>query len=65
MVDMKNRQYTRLLKPPKSSFFLLGMRGVGKSTWAQTHFKAAKIVNLLDEGLYQLYFSQPELFMRT
>ena len=59
---MKIKHYPRLLRPPKSSFFLLGMRGVGKSTWARQNFKAAKNINLLDEGLYQLYLSQPNTF---
>jgi hypothetical protein len=27
--------YPRLLTPPEQSFFLFGMRGVGKSTWAR------------------------------
>ncbi len=57
---MKN--YTRLFHPPKSSFFLLGMRGVGKSTLIRHAFKDAKIINLLDEGLYQLYLSKPQAF---
>ncbi len=57
---MKN--YPRLFKPPKTSFFLLGMRGVGKSTLVREHFKEAKIVNLLDESLYQLYLSKPYAF---
>jgi len=57
---MKN--YPRLFQPPKSSFFLLGMRGVGKSTLIRQAFKTAKIVNLLDEGLYQLYLSKPQAF---
>jgi uncharacterized protein len=59
---VKIKYYTRLLKPPKSSFFLLGMRGVGKSTWAKHNFKTAKTINLLDEGLYQLYLSRPHAF---
>ena len=28
-------QYERLTQPPKGSFFLFGVRGVGKSTWAR------------------------------
>lgn len=57
---MKN--YTRLFHPPKSSFFLLGMRGVGKSTLIRHALKDAKIINLLDESLYQLYLSKPQAF---
>lgn len=55
-------QYIRSLQVPKSSFFLLGMRGVGKSTWAKQVFPSAKYINLLDERLYQLYLSQSEAF---
>ena len=57
---MKN--YPRLFQPPKTSFFLLGMRGVGKSTLVKGHFKNAKIINLLDESLYQLYLSKSHAF---
>ena len=59
-MTMKN--YPRLFHFPKTSFFLLGMRGVGKSTLVKSHFKNAKVINLLDEGLYQLYLSKPEAF---
>ncbi|MBI1883554.1 MAG: ATP-binding protein [Chlamydiae bacterium] len=58
---MKN--YQRLFYPPKSSFFLLGVRGVGKSTLIKHVFKNAKIINLLDEALYQLYLSKPQSFV--
>ena len=47
---------------PKTSFFLLGMRGVGKSTLIKKALPGAKVVNLLDEGLYQLYLSRPAAF---
>ena len=60
MVYMKN--YPRVFEPPKTSFFLLGMRGVGKSTLVRQHFKNAKVVDLLDESLYQLYLSKPHAF---
>ena len=57
--------YTRTLKPPKSSFFLLGPRGTGKSTWLKYHFKKAKMINLLDEALYQSYLEDISLFYET
>ncbi len=38
------------------------MRGVGKSTLIKQELKNAKIINLLDEGLYQLYLSKPQAF---
>ena len=43
--------YTRLLKPPRRSFFLLGPRAVGKSTWLQQHFAAALNFDLLQTDL--------------
>jgi predicted AAA+ superfamily ATPase len=59
---MNNILYTRLLTPPKSSFFLFGPRGVGKSTWLSEHFPKAKKINLLDETLYQSYLANTGLF---
>jgi len=56
------KSYPRFFQPPKSSFFLLGMRGVGKSTLIKHSLKNAKTVNLLDEALYQLYLSKPWAF---
>lgn len=54
--------YARSLKPQKHSFFLLGPRGVGKSTWLSHHFPKAKCINLLDEALYQRYLEDIGLF---
>jgi hypothetical protein len=45
-----SRHYSRLISPPKSSFFLFGVRGAGKSTWARRHFPEAYLVDLLDES---------------
>jgi len=58
------KRYTRLLKPPEQSFFVLGMRGVGKSTWARQAFPTAYHYDLLDEGLFQSYLRDPRLFGR-
>jgi predicted AAA+ superfamily ATPase len=55
-------RYARLLRPPGQSFFLFGMRGVGKSTWARLTFPDAFRFDLLDEGLYQGYLRDPALF---
>jgi uncharacterized protein len=55
-------QYPRLLPPPRESFFLFGLRGAGKSTWARAHFPDALRIDLLDERLYQAYLRDPELF---
>lgn len=54
--------YRRLLKIPEATFFLLGIRGVGKSTWAGDHFQSAVRVNLLDETLYQQLLTNPAPF---
>ena len=54
--------YKRILRPPESSFFLLGARGVGKSTWVRKRFQDAHRFDLLDEGLYQELLADPTLF---
>ncbi len=54
--------YPRLTVPPVQSFFLLGVRGVGKSTWARAQFPGATYIDLLDEARYQDYLADPSLF---
>lgn len=54
--------YPRRLRPPKQSFFLLGPRGTGKSTWVKAAFPHALRFDLLDEGLYQSLLADPGLF---
>lgn len=56
--------YPRLITPPKQSFFLLGPRGTGKSTWVQQQFKDAYQINLLDERVYQAHLADVGLFAR-
>lgn len=41
--------YERALNRPNESFFLLGPRGTGKSTWLRKQFPDAKTIDLLDE----------------
>ena len=53
--------YRRLLTPPKGSFFLFGVRGAGKSTWAREQFPDAYVVDLLDESRYQTLLANPGL----
>ncbi len=53
--------YRRLLTPPKGSFFLFGVRGAGKSTWARDQFPDAYVVDLLDESRYQALLANPGL----
>src|SRR3972149_5599856 len=59
---VSTRVYLRLLKPPRESFFLFGVRGAGKSTWAETSFREARRVNLLDEGVHHSLLADPSLF---
>jgi len=57
-------EYRRLLTPPARSFFLFGMRGVGKSTWAAQRFPNAHRVDLLNEALFQAYLADIGLLAR-
>ena len=59
---MSRLGYPRITKAPKGSFFLLGARGVGKSTWAGSRFRGAHRIDLLDERRYQDLLADPGLF---
>jgi len=52
----------RILAPPKQSFFLLGPRGSGKSTWLRFAFPDAHVIDLLSEEKYQHLLAKPGLF---
>jgi ABC-type multidrug transport system ATPase subunit len=39
--------FKRILTPPKQSFFLMGPRGSGKSTWLRSLYRDAHVVDLL------------------
>jgi predicted AAA+ superfamily ATPase len=54
--------FPRRLERPRSSFFLLGPRGTGKTTWVRAELPAAHRVDLLDEARYQSYLVEPGLF---
>jgi len=56
--------YSRLIEFPNQSFFLLGMRGVGKSTWIRQALPAARRFDLLDEALFTDLLADPALFGR-
>ena len=47
---------------PERSFFLLGMRGVGKSTWVRQVLPDAVRFDLLDEALFADLLADPSLF---
>lgn len=51
----------RLLAPPRGSFFLFGVRGVGKSTWVRDVLPDAHVVDLLDEARTQQLLADPGL----
>lgn len=54
--------YSRYLEAPKSSFFLLGPRGTGKSTWLIDSFPKAERIDLLRSSVFLKYQSRPESF---
>ncbi len=56
--------YTRILSPPKGSFFLLGPRGTGKTTWLDQHFAGVKRIDLLDEEVHQRHLAEAGAFRR-
>jgi len=52
----------RLYRLPARSFFLFGLRGVGKSTWIREQLPEAHRFDLLDEALFQGLLVDPGLF---
>ncbi|HSL83625.1 MAG TPA: DUF4143 domain-containing protein [Thermoanaerobaculia bacterium] len=59
---MSLRPLPRLYRLPAGSFFLFGLRGVGKSTWIREQLPEARRFDLLDEALYQGLLADPALF---
>ena len=54
--------YERALETPRDSFFLFGVRGVGKSTWARARLPNAKRFDLLDQRQYHDLLTDPGAF---
>ena len=52
----------RICNAPEQSFFLLGPRGTGKSTWLRTAFPDAHVIDLLSEEIYQRLLANPGHF---
>ena len=52
----------RILKAPEQTFFLMGPRGSGKSTWLRASFPEAHVVDLLSEETYQRLLASPRVF---
>ena len=53
---------SRILKAPKQSFFFMGPRGSGKSTWLRAMFPDAHVIDLLSEEIYQRLLASPGHF---
>jgi predicted AAA+ superfamily ATPase len=53
---------SRIYRLPEGSFFLFGVRGVGKSTWIRRQLPSAHRFDLLDERLYQSLLADPGQF---
>jgi predicted AAA+ superfamily ATPase len=53
--------YQRRLSAPKTSFFLFGPRGTGKTAWLGRTLANAISFDLLDEGLYAELLARPAL----
>ena len=56
------KNWPRLYGLPAGSFFLFGVRGVGKSTWIRQQLPAAHRFDLLDERLYHSFLADPGQF---
>lgn len=56
--------FTRRLQPPTRSFFLLGPRATGKTTWLRAHFPGACWFNLLEERTWSRLLREPGSFRR-
>lgn len=54
--------YTRLLPPPRQSFFLFGPRGTGKTTWLRAVFRDAKWFDLLRSSELLKLMRNPDQF---
>jgi predicted AAA+ superfamily ATPase len=54
--------FSRILIPPRQSFFLMGPRGSGKSTWLRSKFPDAHVIDLLSEEKFQQLLADPGLF---
>jgi predicted kinase len=52
----------RIFKCPKQSFFLLGPRGSGKTTWIRANLPEAHRIDLLSEETYQRLLAHPGQF---
>lgn len=57
--------YARLINPPsRSSFFLFGPRGTGKSSWVRARYPGAVYLDLLDSEVYTDLLAAPSRVRR-
>jgi predicted AAA+ superfamily ATPase len=54
--------FPRMLERPRSSFFLFGPRGTGKSTWIRSRIEDAYVINLLPADAMLRYQRDPSQF---
>lgn len=54
------RKIKRYLREPKSSYFLFGPRGTGKTTWLLENYTDSIYIDLLDPENYRKYNAHPE-----
>ena len=54
----------RHFKPSRRSFFLLGPRGTGKTTYLRQNYKSAVFYDLLDFSVYLRLLRDPSLFKK-
>src|SRR4051812_42627088 len=52
--------YSRLLRVPEKSFFLLGPRGTGKSSWARSQLPDAHYIDLLKASEFTKLQAAPD-----
>lgn len=52
--------FRRFLSDPGTSFFLLGPRGTGKSTWIRSTFPSALLVDLVQPDTFREFAARPE-----
>lgn len=57
---LKMEIVSRYLKTPKQSYFLLGPRGTGKSTYIRAAYPDALYLDLLQPDLFRSYTARPE-----
>lgn len=60
ILRLKMESLGRLFVPPVGSFFLLGPRGTGKSTWIRLACPGATVLDLLQPDLYREFAARPE-----